>query len=138
MSPALVDLSHIRFHPGSPAGVTMRGERRPWRAPRGPLLHVPDKVTGVAERVLRLAGLQPAMYRSASLRRRTPACLRALRVPTADDALALLEQRPEQTGTALTALLVGVSEFFRDPRSSPFWRARSCRRWPAGRARCGC
>lgn len=60
-------------------------------------------------------GLDIRAYRSPALDRRLPACLRLLRVPTAESARALLESRPELKPAALGAILIGVSDFFRDP-----------------------
>lgn len=49
------------------------------------------------------------------MRRRVPACLRQLRVTSAAAARKLLERQPELLPNVLNAMLVGVSEFFRDP-----------------------
>ena len=47
--------------------------------------------------------------------RRIPACLRALHCETEDHAREILEQRPDFLPRAVGALLIGVTEFFRDP-----------------------
>jgi chemotaxis protein methyltransferase CheR len=65
--------------------------------------------------LLRSVDLKPEVYRNNALQRRLPACLRALRVPSTDRARSLLQTRPELIATALDSLLIGVSEFFRDP-----------------------
>jgi chemotaxis protein methyltransferase CheR len=53
-------------------------------------------------------------YRPDALGRRLPACLRALKVHSAEEARQLLLRRPELLPAALSALLIGVTEFFRD------------------------
>jgi chemotaxis protein methyltransferase CheR len=65
--------------------------------------------------VLKLAGLDPESYRSRPLERRMPACLRALHSDTEARAFQRLEQHPELLPIAIDALLIGVTEFFRDP-----------------------
>jgi chemotaxis methyl-accepting protein methylase len=61
------------------------------------------------------AGLDARCYRPETLQRRLPACLRVLRAPGAGQARRFLEERPHLVGTALDAMLVGVTGFFRDP-----------------------
>lgn len=61
------------------------------------------------------AGLDARAYRRTSLRRRVPACLRALRVDAIADARRLLWRNPSLVPTAAGALLIGVTSFFRDP-----------------------
>lgn len=60
------------------------------------------------------AGLDARAYQASALQRRLPACLRALRASTPESARALLEQRPALLSKAVNAMLIGVSEFFRD------------------------
>jgi chemotaxis protein methyltransferase CheR len=60
------------------------------------------------------AGLDISVYRPSALQRRLPACLRQLRVASPESARTLLECRPELLPLALNALLIGVSDFFRD------------------------
>lgn len=114
------DLRHIRFE-GVPrltrrgtvarnqlaaASVTAPESRRsmPDAEPADPLV----------EFVLKQSMLDPKAYRSGSTTRRVPACLRLLRVSTEQQAISLLKRKPELLGNALDALLIGVSEFFRD------------------------
>lgn len=59
-------------------------------------------------------GLDCAAYRPAAMQRRLPACLRQLRVNSPAAARELLERRPELAPLALNAVLIGVSDFFRD------------------------
>ncbi len=65
--------------------------------------------------LLRRAGLDPALYRASPLQRRLPACLRALRAKSTDTARSLVQQQPQLLDAAIDALLIGVTEFFRDP-----------------------
>ena len=60
------------------------------------------------------AGVRARHYRPSALRRRLPACLRALRVENTRHARRLLRHHPHLIPTALDALLLGVTEFFRD------------------------
>jgi chemotaxis methyl-accepting protein methylase len=68
------------------------------------------------------AGISAADYRPTTLRRRLPACLRALRARSPEHARELLERSPGLVSTAVSALLVGVTGFFRD--HEPFERLR--------------
>ena len=65
--------------------------------------------------VLGLAGLDAAAYRAGPLARRLPACLRTLKVGSTAAARELLERRPELVTKAVSSLLIGVTEFFREP-----------------------
>ena len=60
------------------------------------------------------AGLSARHYRPLSLLRRLPACLRALRVDDVAQARRLLRRHPQFISVAVGALLLGVTEFFRD------------------------
>ena len=64
--------------------------------------------------VLAQVGLRAEAYRWPCLHRRVPACLRQLRVRTMEAARAELESRPHRRAAAISALLLGVTEFFRD------------------------
>ncbi len=65
--------------------------------------------------ILSHAGLPPEMYRPTSLERRIPACLRALRASSLAQAQQQVQRHPELAMTAIDALLLGVTSFFRDP-----------------------
>jgi chemotaxis protein methyltransferase CheR len=65
--------------------------------------------------VLRRAGLDAAAYRAEPLRRRLPACRRVLKVHSVGAARELLEHQPELISTAIGSLLIGVTDFFREP-----------------------
>jgi chemotaxis methyl-accepting protein methylase len=64
--------------------------------------------------LLRRAGVTADAYRSGTLRRRLPACLRVLRVRRPSDARLAVERNPALIHTAVSTLLVGVTSFFRD------------------------
>lgn len=64
--------------------------------------------------LLARAGLDARSYRHETLQRRLPACLRSLRARSCQHAREILDQRPTAIHTALSALLVGVTSFFRD------------------------
>jgi chemotaxis methyl-accepting protein methylase len=113
----LVDESkHVRF------------EGRPKNTCRH--LHVPDPLSSAAEftaerrskqlaplisRVFERAELNIANYRVKPLQRRLSACLRALHADSEPHACLILEKRPDLLSTAVNTLLLGVTEFFRDP-----------------------
>jgi chemotaxis protein methyltransferase CheR len=64
--------------------------------------------------LFRQAGLSLHDYRPASLMRRLPACLRVLRASTVSQARRTLHSNPHLIPIAIDALLLGVTEFFRD------------------------
>jgi chemotaxis protein methyltransferase CheR len=70
------------------------------------------------------AGLDPTAYREGPMRRRTSACLRALGADSPQEGKRLLERRPELLSAALRALLIGVTEFYRDPQVFDVLRRR--------------
>jgi chemotaxis methyl-accepting protein methylase len=60
-------------------------------------------------------GLEMSAYRHETLHRRLPACLRTLRVATADEALLALARADDSVVTAgINAMVIGVTGFFRD------------------------
>ncbi|HEX4123450.1 MAG TPA: CheR family methyltransferase [Tepidisphaeraceae bacterium] len=65
--------------------------------------------------IFRRAGLPMEAYKPESLRRRKPACLRALGAGSMVEARLLLSRRPDRLDRAMSALLIGVTDFFRDP-----------------------
>ena len=66
------------------------------------------------EGLARWGGVALDRYRTTALQRRLPACLRYLRMRTADEALAAMQQKPELARALLNVVLLGVTEFFRD------------------------
>lgn len=112
------DLSHVRFQGVEPSARTVRGcPRAAIRVVPGPGdAQVPRGQLGpLCRRVLEHEGLDPAAYRAPTLQRRVAACLRALKVHSEQEALALLEATPGLWEAASDALLIGVTTFFRDP-----------------------
>lgn len=112
-----MDLSHVQFQ-----GTAVRRERRCRAVPAVSLPHQPvarDPEVASADDfagwVLRQAGLVASRYRAEPLARRVPACLRALKVKSPDEARALLADRPGLLDVAVDALLNGTTAFFRDP-----------------------
>lgn len=71
-------------------------------------------VDPLAEWLLQQAGIDAHAYRRDSLRRRVPACLRQLRTSSPGSARALLERKPQLIADALSSVLIGVTDFFRD------------------------
>src|SRR4051794_4452451 len=65
--------------------------------------------------LLRQANVDSRHYRDETLGRRLPACLRALHVSSLFQARVLLQHKPELIGSAVSAMLIGVTSFFRDP-----------------------
>ena len=116
-----MDLSHVHFRgkPAIPRRVAGPAVVQP-AAPPGQEPSVAASLAdspidnGLLRLILAHAGLDPAAYRSRPLERRLGACLRALRVHSEHDARAQLESHPELHDVALSALLIGVSGFFRD------------------------
>jgi chemotaxis methyl-accepting protein methylase len=60
------------------------------------------------------AGLSISDYRPETIKRRIPACIRAVRVATIRDVCTTAGRHPELLRTAISALMIGVSSFFRD------------------------
>jgi chemotaxis methyl-accepting protein methylase len=60
------------------------------------------------------AGIDGNAYRSETIRRRLPACLRALRVRSVAEARQTIERDRTKAQRALDALVIGVTSFFRD------------------------
>ena len=61
------------------------------------------------------SGIDISAYRSSPLARRLSACLRALHVKSIPEAHVVLERNPEKKRVAIDSLLIGTTEFFRDP-----------------------
>lgn len=73
-------------------------------------------------RVLARSGLEPASYRIEPLARRIPACLRALKAAAIGEARRRTERDERMRWLALATLVIGVTEFFRDPPVFDFLR----------------
>lgn len=60
------------------------------------------------------AGLDCGDYKTETLRRRVPSCLRALRAASLSDARQILQRNPALVKIAINSLVIGVTSFFRD------------------------
>lgn len=114
----LYDLAHIKFS-GTGAGSGKREEAafdvvgaRTARERR--LAETTVTIDPFAAWVLERNGLRASAYRPQSLQRRSAACQRYLGVGCGEAGRALLERFPERLPAALSSLLIGVTEFFRD------------------------
>ena len=130
-----MDLSYIRFAGAEPPrGVrpVTPGRRTAARVVAERLELEAPPAGALASAVLGHAGLDPTVYRPAPLARRVSACLRDLRADSQDAACRRLVAAPALAGPALSTLLIGVSEFFRDPAVFDLLRHVAV---PAARAR---
>lgn len=110
-------LQYVSFA-GRPADkIRLRSEKvKSLPAPVGKTQsHQSENISQFISWVFKLAGLNPESYRFKPLQRRLPACLRSLHADTEARAVQCLEQQPELLPTAIDTLLIGVTEFFRDP-----------------------
>ena len=111
------DLCHVRFQ-GKLAAVSRRQISQSQYARISPSHSLQETVEtrdDFIDWVIGRAGLDASLYRHRPLQRRLAACLRALKVRSVDDARMLLESRPDLFPAAVSSLLIGVTEFFRDP-----------------------
>ena len=110
------DLSHIGFE-GKTAARRMRLRARGacLAAPATAAPVAEDRVDDFVNWVLDCAGLEAAAYRTQALHRRLPACLRALKVRSTRAARERVEREPALVSTVVSSLLIGVTEFFREP-----------------------
>ena len=110
-------LEHIRFegksgsNPRLRQGLSIPGSHAKFNALPGIEREPPDPVIPL---ILKLAGLPVDAYRIAPLQRRLSACLRTLKAGSFQAARQILAQNPELLPNAVSSLLIGVSEFFRD------------------------
>jgi len=61
------------------------------------------------------AKLRCVDYRPETIKRRIPACLRALRLERVSQIRPAIHRKPELLDIAISSLLIGVTSFFRDP-----------------------
>ncbi len=112
------DLSHICFEGKEPARRQRSYARRACPAvlatPAPATEEQPDDSLFIAW-VMERAGLDAAAYRLQPLHRRLPSCLRAMKVRSTQAARDLLERKPQLVASAVSSLLIGVTEFFREP-----------------------
>lgn len=100
------------FFEGVDAGFTTPVARKPVLVRRTALPVVEHY--GFLRWLFARAELPIESYRASSLARRLPACLRALRAQTPDEAQKRIEAEPALLQRALNTVLLGVSEFLRD------------------------
>jgi chemotaxis protein methyltransferase CheR len=82
--------------------------------------HLDDFISWVMDR----AGLDSAAYRIESLYRRLPTCLRILKAHSTRAARELLERQPDLLTKVISSMLIGVTEFFREPGVFDFLRTQ--------------
>lgn len=110
------DLSHIHFSGKACPRPRRPSAARPCLAAVSVPRHRSDAPLDEFIRwVLSEAGLDAAAYRPQPLNRRLPACLRLLKVQSREAALSLVKRRRELLPPLLNSLLIGVTEFFREP-----------------------
>ena len=117
-SSARRDLSYISFEGKTPTRGTCGTVLT--AAPHAPEERLDDFISWVLGR----AGLDAAAYRPQPLHRRLPACLRAMKVHSTHAARELLERKPHLVAKAISSLLIGVTEFFREPGVFDFLRTQ--------------
>ena len=83
--------------------------------------------------LLAQGGVNADHYRSETLQRRLAACLRAVRMPCVRQAKEHLQRYPSALPTAINALLVGVTSFFRDPTVFDQLRSELGRDFPSAK-----
>jgi chemotaxis protein methyltransferase CheR len=99
---------------GAARGGGAPASDRAWRGAGVPAIQEEEFEASFPRWVLGLAGLDAGAYRDQPLLRRVPACLRALKVRSQEDARHLLQTRPDLVPCAVSSLLIAVTEFFRD------------------------
>src|SRR5690606_21086517 len=73
-----------------------------------------DEALAFMEALFRRAGLEEGKYRPSALRRRLPACVRALGAGSIEEAWKHLLQDSGRVSAAMDSVLLGVTDFFRD------------------------
>ncbi len=109
-------LQHLVFE-GSPRPVRgrfRRGNSVPMDGSPVEGLESEGPVDPLLVELLQSADLDARAYRADPLQRRRAACLRALRASSVQDARLKLARDPGMQAVGLNALLLGVTEFFRD------------------------
>jgi chemotaxis methyl-accepting protein methylase len=121
-SPATDDdrFRHIRFFDTPSTARTPHSRAPRIASPSQRQLPLPTLATAPSELdflawVLRQGGVTPDAYRPEPLLRRLGACLRALRCASVAEARDRLQREPQRLNVALNALLIGVTQFYRDP-----------------------
>jgi len=107
--------AHVQFAAIDATSVITRAPKAP--SPPPPVLNEinPDIQQAMLFRsLLRTVGLSSAAYRTGTLVRRWAACLRAIDCADGLSAMRQIHKDPVKQQAAVDALLLGVTEFFRD------------------------
>ncbi len=124
-SSSTYDLSHICFAGKPPTRAKRSAARRASIAALAASPAAPqERLDAFIAWVLGCAGLDAAAYRPQPLERRLPACLRTLKVGSPQAARELLGRKPHLVAKAVSSLLIGVTEFFREPDVFDFLSAQ--------------
>jgi chemotaxis protein methyltransferase CheR len=119
------DLRHVSFAGKAPTRPPLSGVRGTCSTVLPAAPHTPaERLDDFISWVLGRAGLDAAAYRTQPLHRRLPACLRALKVHSPHAARELLERKPHLIAKVISALLIGATEFFREPGAFDFLRTQ--------------
>jgi chemotaxis protein methyltransferase CheR len=125
----MIDLSHVyfagedppvevRLEQQLPSRPTIPGARRLGvpgpQERRSPESEPSGRLSPLLAFILRQSGLDCEAYQPKALNRRLAACLRLLRATSEEAGLRALQRNPELVEEALSIVLIGVSEFFRD------------------------
>jgi chemotaxis protein methyltransferase CheR len=105
---------HLTFIGELGGSASARRSRRREPAPPAEAARLEPASYAFFEALCQRWGLSAARYRHSILARRTAACLRALRVATPAEGLRALARNPAASERALAAVMIGVTEFFRD------------------------
>ncbi len=84
-------------------------KKTPW-----PFTEHADAFAGFFASLLQRSGLCADHYCARAMTRRTAACLRKLGAATVEEGLQKIQNRPELADAALSTVLLGVTDFFRD------------------------
>src|SRR5258708_28358398 len=109
---------HVVFLPSGPVGappINFADVSDPTPLPPPANSRAPIENESFLRWVFDRAGLDARDYKSETLRRRLPACLRALRAKSLDEARQMIQLQPCALKMAIGALVIGVTGFFRDP-----------------------
>ena len=136
------DLTHICFAGKTPARPQRPAVRKVGRTALADsrqvenLSYTPDEpLDEFIAWVLGCAGLDAATYRPQPLNRRLPACLRAMKVGSTRAAREALLRKPGLVAQDVSSLLIGGTEFFREPDAFDFLAARVLPAWAGGKHR---
>ncbi len=117
LSPSPIAYRHVVF-PDTLAdrepAIDRLAPPRPRSLPPHPDRNLSSSEQDCLRRLFGLAGLDLDDYRPETIKRRIPACLRALRVEHTNEIGSVVQRHPILLEVALSALVIGVTSFFRD------------------------